>query len=171
MTGVTLAPLPRSETHRVLHLRLPEDQKVFGGDIAETAADPDPETDFHVIEASGAVVGFFKIERPYGTRYDFAPAGALGLRMLQIDAGAQGFGYGRAAFAALPGYLRERYPDRSECWLTVNCRNPRAGHVYLSGGWEDTGELYHGGPAGPQHIMRLSLVPVAGRGLSAPSCA
>lgn len=153
--AVTLGPLPRDRTDLVMHLTLPEDQQVFGGDIRETAADTDPEVDFHVIRAGGDIVGFFKIERAYGARYDFAPEGALGLRMLQVDTGAQGLGIGSAAFAALPGYLATQYPGRDECWLTVNCRNPRARHVYLKGGWEDTGALYHGGAAGPQHIMRL----------------
>lgn len=77
--------------------------------------------------------------------------------MLQIDASEQGRGLGKALFAALPRYLSQRYPDRAECWLTVNCRNPRARHVYLTGGWEDTGALYLDGGAGPQHIMRLRL--------------
>lgn len=41
--------------------------------------------------------------------------------------------------------------------LTVNARNPAARAVYLAGGFADTGELYLGGPAGPQHVMRLPL--------------
>ncbi|MDF4902775.1 GNAT family N-acetyltransferase, partial [Vibrio parahaemolyticus] len=28
---------------------------------------------------------------------------------------------------------------------------------YLKAGFEDTNELYHGGPVGPQHIMRQPL--------------
>lgn len=155
--AIEIAPLPRSERAAVLHIRLPPDQQVFGGDIAVESADTDPETDFHVLRHEGKVTGFFKIERAYGARYDFAPRGALGLRMLQIDAGAQGKGLGRALFSALPGYLAQHYPAARECWLTVNCRNTRARHVYLTGGWEDTGALYLGGDAGPQHVMRLVL--------------
>ena len=142
----------------MLHIRLPADQQVFGGDIAVESADTDPETDFHVLRHEGQIVGFFKIERPYGARYDFAPNGALGLRMLQIDASVQGKGLGNALFAALPAYLAREYPSASECWLTVNCRNTRARHVYLTAGWEETGALYHGGGAGPQHILRLDLM-------------
>jgi len=154
---IEITPLPRDAVRQAMHIRLPPEQQVFGGDIATEAADPDPEVDFHVLRLGGDIVGFFKIERPYGDRYDFAPPGALGLRMLQIDAAHQGQGLGKALFAALPAYLAQHYPDRSECWLTVNTRNPGARHVYLSGGWDDTGALYHGGGAGPQHIMRLPL--------------
>ena len=154
---IEIAPLPKSDRAAVLHITLPPDQQIFGGDIAVESADDDPETDFHVLRHAGRIAGFFKIERAYGARYDFAPEGALGLRMLQIDASAQGKGLGKALFAELPDYLSATYPRAAECWLTVNCRNPRARHVYLTGGWEDTGELYLDGGAGPQHIMRLIL--------------
>lgn len=154
---IEIAPLPKSDRAAVLHIRLSPDQQVFGGDIAVESADTDPETDFHVLRHEGRIVGFFKIERAYGARYDFAPDWALGLRMLQIDTSAQGKGLGRALFAALPAYLARLYPDRAECWLTVNCRNRRARHVYLTGGWEDAGGLYLDGGAGPQHIMKLVL--------------
>lgn len=98
---------------------------------------------------------FFKIDRGMG-RNDFARAGELGLRGLLVGAQYQGLGYGTAAFAALPAYLAERY-DSVSVVLTVNCRNTLAHHVYVRGGWIDEGELYLGGRAGPQHVLRLPL--------------
>lgn len=58
---------------------------------------------------------------------------------------------------ALPSYLNESYPERSAVYLTVNCRNVAAYQCYLKAGFQDTGNLYHGGPAGPQHIMMLHV--------------
>lgn len=154
---IALTPLPRESADEVLHFTLPPEQEQFAGPIAELVADDDPNRDFHVLRVDGAAVGFFKVERGYGRSHDFAPEEALGLRMLLIDQARQGAGLGKALFALLPGYLRTRYPGSEAIWLTVNCRNPRARHVYLSGGWTDTGALYHGGGLGPQHIMRLDL--------------
>ncbi len=105
----------------------------------------------------GEVVGFFKTDRDYAKRHDFAPPGIPGLRGMLIGAQYQGKGYGRAVMAALPAYLAGVFPGKSAILLTVNCTNPLARHVYLAGGWRDTGALYQGGRTGPQHILQLDL--------------
>ena len=38
-----------------------------------------------------------------------------------------------------------------------NLRNTAAIRAYIKAGIEDTGDIYSGGIAGPQHIMRLQL--------------
>jgi hypothetical protein len=58
---------------------------------------------------------------------------------------------------ALPNYLSEAYPNHLNIFLTVNCQNSTAKDLYLKGGFEDTNNLYHGGAAGPQHIMVRSI--------------
>lgn len=154
---ITLAPLSRDDLDAVRGLRPLPEQEPFSGTGAQIASDPREAIDFHGIFDGDRLVGVFKIDRAYEDGQSFADPGAWGLRGMLIDAGAQGKGVGKSAFAKLPGYLRGQYPDLDSLWLTVNCKNPAARHVYLRGGWEDTGELYHGGRAGPQHILRLSL--------------
>ena len=41
--------------------------------------------------------------------------------------------------------------------LSVNVRNPVAIRTYARAGFADTGELYLGGTAGPQHVFELWL--------------
>ena len=56
--------------------------------------------------------------------------------------------------------LRHRHRDRHLLVLTVNVANPAAIAAYLRAGFVDTGELFHGGSAGAQHIMLHTLRPV-----------
>lgn len=144
-----------SDVQDVLHLELAPEQSDFVGPIAEMVQEIDPQIDFHVIRAGDEVVGFFKIDRGMD-RNDFAHPAELGLRGLLVGAQYQGLGYGSAAFAALPRYLAGIY-DSDSAVLTVNCRNTLAHHVYLRAGWVDDGELFLGGRAGPQHVLRLAL--------------
>nr|WP_306467350.1 GNAT family N-acetyltransferase [Limimaricola sp. G21655-S1] len=132
-------------------------QEQFSGSAAAILADPRESVAFHVILSGGVPVGLFKTDSDYEDGRHLAEAGAWGLRGVMIDARAQGRGIGRAAFAALPPYLRRGHPGLRRIWLTVNCRNPVARRVYLRGGWIDDGVLYHNGSAGPQHVMRLEL--------------
>ncbi|QQA41801.1 GNAT family N-acetyltransferase [Pelagovum pacificum] len=157
MSGVSLRPLPRTEVASVHHLELPEVQMPFAGRMTDiTVGDPE-DVDYHAVEAEDAVIGFFKIDTAYRERLGFGGPEDLGFRFFLIDHRYQGRGYAKAVMAALPDYLRQHYPGRSVVWLTVNLKNHRAYQIYLSAGWEDTGDQYEGGPSGPQHVMRLSL--------------
>ncbi|WP_417263581.1 GNAT family N-acetyltransferase [Celeribacter sp.] len=156
-SGLTITPLPRSALHRVAGFSLPPEQAQFSGLPVETMRDAPEDRDGHVIEEGGTPVGFFAIDRSYAESHEFAEPGALGLRMFLIDHKAQGRGIASKACATLKTYLAETYPERSLCYLTVNCRNPHARKAYLNGGFTDTGALYHGGGFGPQHILRLDL--------------
>ncbi|MGU3192760.1 GNAT family N-acetyltransferase, partial [Vibrio cholerae] len=84
----------------------------------------------------------------------FCPSDGLGLRFFVIDKSQQGKGLGTKAVKALFDYLKKSYPSFKSVYLTVNCQNQAARTCYLKGGFEDNGERYLGGPAGPQHIMR-----------------
>jgi RimJ/RimL family protein N-acetyltransferase len=53
--------------------------------------------------------------------------------------------------------VRRDFPRARTLVLTVNVRNPAARAVYVRGGFVDAGELYLGGSAGPQHVLRLHL--------------
>ncbi|MCB2110114.1 MAG: GNAT family N-acetyltransferase [Defluviimonas sp.] len=154
---ITIAPLPRDRTEEVLHLELGPGQGAFVHPIADMVTEATPGVAFHVIRDGDLAVGFFKTDCGYCERHDFAPKGAPGLRGFLIGFQYQGRGYGRAAMRALPAYLRRLLPDAEAVYLTVNCANPVARHAYVSGGWEDTGTLYHGGSSGPQAVLRLAL--------------
>lgn len=41
--------------------------------------------------------------------------------------------------------------------LTVNIRNESAKSMYIKCGFKDVGELYYGGPSGPQNILRYNI--------------
>jgi RimJ/RimL family protein N-acetyltransferase len=66
-------------------------------------------------------------------------------------------GYGMAAMSAIRDLMRREHPDVAELVLTVNCRNTAAISTYLKAGFRDTGEIYHGGNSGPQHVFYLPL--------------
>lgn len=116
----------------------------------------------HLILDDGIVVGFFLLDINYLSSLNLGIAtvslsSALGIRALLIGGEFQGRGLATQMLRALPSYLNESYPERSAVYLTVNCRNVAAYQCYLKAGFQDTGNLYHGGPAGPQHIMMLHV--------------
>ena len=112
---------------------------------------------FLIIE-NDKVVGFFLLDLSYSETYNFGNEKALGIRSLLIDHRSQGKGIATQAIKLLPDYVRSNYPDFQALELTVNCRNKAAYHCYSKCGFADTGKLYLGGPAGPQHIMQRDIV-------------
>ena len=146
-----------ADWHLVEHLAVVPEQNAFVSTMAELYEVAAPEFHFHAILDRADVVGFFNLDVSYGDRREFAEPGELGLRSFFIDSRQQGKGYGKAACQALGGYLKRHYPDYPSIVLTVNCRNPGAYRIYQAAGFEDTGKLFHGGEAGPQHIMRMPL--------------
>ncbi|WP_217516109.1 GNAT family N-acetyltransferase [Vibrio metschnikovii] len=108
----------------------------------------------HLIIENDQVVGFFVLDLSYSDAYSFSDPKALGVRALLIDHNHQGLGVASRAMNLLPSYVASTYPEFERLQLTVNCRNKAAYNCYLKCGFEDTGNLYLGGPAGPQHIMQ-----------------
>ncbi|MEJ2021921.1 MAG: GNAT family protein [Maritimibacter sp.] len=153
---ISIAPISREDIDRVAHFHLPPEQMQFSAHPLDVMKTPESR-DAHVIYDGEVPVGFFAIDRDYALTHDFTEPGALGLRMLSVNHADQGRGIASEASRLLSSYLHDHYPDRQQCYLTVNCRNPGAYRAYEKGGFVDTGELYHGGPVGPQHIMRLQL--------------
>jgi RimJ/RimL family protein N-acetyltransferase len=133
------------------------DQVKYVGTIAELFTEKPAHWNFHVIEVDGEIVGFLNIDTGYASHYDFANESELGLRAFFIGAAHQGKGYGKDAVKVLREYLKDNYTEYNSISLTVNCENLAAYKCYLGGGFEDTGNLYYGGSAGPQHIMRMSI--------------
>ncbi len=81
----------------------------------------------------------------------------LTLLSFMIDARQQGKGYASRSLAQLPDLARQSFPYVQSIGLSVNCRNKAAYRLYEKNGFRDIGELYHGGSAGPQHIMVMDL--------------
>nr|WP_223115799.1 GNAT family protein [Paracoccus amoyensis] len=149
--------MAKDDPSPVAHIAVHPEQEPFCGTIAGHFAENEPACDFHQIQRGGVAVGFFKIDRAYHERYDFAGATDLGLRGVMIDASEQGRGTGTAAMAALRSYLSGSYPDFSAVYLTVNMVNPAAITAYRKAGFVDTGGIWPHGRMGPQHVMRMHL--------------
>jgi ribosomal protein S18 acetylase RimI-like enzyme len=80
------------------------------------------------------------------------------LLSFMIDAKQQGKGFGSHILSKLAEVASTSFPGAHSIGLTVNCRNSHAYRLYEKNGFRDFGELYHGGSAGPQHIMILDLL-------------
>ncbi|OOE69627.1 GNAT family N-acetyltransferase [Salinivibrio sp. IB868] len=157
LTEINVAPLTDADIDGVRQVSLHDQQVKFAGTADEFLAEDSETIHRHVIERAGKIVGFFKLDTDYASQYDFCPPKTLGLRMFVVDARYQGQGLGTGAVKALLAYLPVDYRDFNWVYLTVNCRNPVAKTCYQKGGFTDTGELYWGGAAGPQHIMFAAL--------------
>lgn len=158
MMAVTLSPLGTGDFARVAHIHVAPAQVKFSGTVAQAFEANEPGVDFHAIWTEGRTTGFFKIDRAYAKSHHFARPGELGLRAFLIDRQAQGQGIATAAVRTLDTYLPRHYPDARSVVLTVNMSNPAAKACYRKGGFTDTGEIYEGGMAGPQLVMRMPLV-------------
>ncbi|EAQ64337.1 hypothetical protein MED121_04438 [Marinomonas sp. MED121] len=150
---ITIERLNESHLEDVRQVSLADEQVKFAGTAEEFLEDGSDFIHLHVIKHDGVLVGFFKIDTAYSDSYTFCQQNALGLRAFVIDVNQQGKGIGTGAVKALFTYLKQRYSGFDLIYLTVNCKNPGAKMCYLKGGFEDTGEQYLGGEAGPQYIM------------------
>jgi RimJ/RimL family protein N-acetyltransferase len=156
--GVELSPLRPELRAAVLALRVAPGQERYSGTPALTvpAADREPGREHVVILRDGAPVGYFQLDTAGVPGAPKAPE-ILGLRGFLIDISVQGQGVATAALARLAPYVRERFPDHRTVALTVNLTNPAAIAVYRRAGFVETGAIYHGGTAGPQHVMLLAV--------------
>lgn len=149
--------LGAEDAPRVAHLTLRPGQDQFTAVPAQRLAALRPGEDPWGVLWDDVLAGFLIIDRYYSSQYDFAHSGEPGLRSVLIDAARQGEGIGTAAMEALPALMQAEYPQARSLVLTVNRQNPGALAVYLRAGFVDTGTLFLGGRAGPQHILRMPL--------------
>ena len=149
-----LVPVPPDGPLReqVLRLAPTPEQEVFSGRAEQTLrlAERDPDRVPYTLVEDGVPVGFLVLDRSAG-------GDELLLRGFFVDAAAQGRGVATRMVALLPDRVRADFPGVRTVRLTVNVRNPVARAVYLRGGFADHGELFLGGSAGPQHVLRLDL--------------
>ncbi|QQQ01105.1 GNAT family N-acetyltransferase [Lysobacter enzymogenes] len=143
-------------------LQVAPEQLPFVGDTAYNLEQTrlDPHSEAMAVLVGERVVGFYRLDFSVDAIAGRALGEpSVGLRAYAIDRREQGRGYGTAAMRACVEDLRLRHPQRRLLALTVNVRNLAAIAAYRKAGFADTGELYHGGSAGPQHLMLLRLAP------------
>jgi GNAT superfamily N-acetyltransferase len=82
---------------------------------------------------------------------------ACWLDSFMVARDCQGQGYAKTILNQLPDTLSKFFPDIRQLNLTVNFRNHGARALYTKCGFENTGDVYWGGPAGPQHILTKTI--------------
>jgi RimJ/RimL family protein N-acetyltransferase len=157
---IRVAPVTPELRPALLQLRVTAPQRDFVSDIEPSLEDAErcPGSMPMAIVRNGEPVGYYRIETHAHT---IAGIGfdrpALGLRSFFIDRRWQGQGLAGLALTALFGDLVERHPHVQLLVLLVNCRNLAALRLYLRAGFVDSGQLYHGGRSGPQHLLWRAL--------------
>ena len=143
-----------SHIDTIRKVSIKDEQLRFACTADEFLQDGSETTHLHVIKQGNLIIGFFKLDIAYSASYPFCPADGIGFRTFVIDQAQQGKGLGTIAVKSLFDYLKISYSSFTSVYLTVNFENPAARACYLKGGFEDIGEQYLGGSAGPQQIMR-----------------
>ncbi|MEZ9865221.1 N-acetyltransferase family protein [Vibrio breoganii] len=154
---IEIERLNSSHIPSIKGIKLSEESIKFASTADDFLLDGSDTTHLCVIKKEGMVVGFFKLDTAYASTYRFCPKNSIGLRTFALDERQQGKGLGTNTVRALSDYLASHYQSHEFVYLTVNCKNPAAIACYRKGGFEDTGELYLGGEAGPQHVMRRKI--------------
>lgn len=141
-------------------LQVAPGQRDYVGDAAFNLlqAQSDPLSEAMAILADDRVIGFYRLDfSPNALTGRASGARSVGLRAFLLDRARQGRGYGPRAARAVCADLQRRHPQRDLLLLLVNCRNRAAIATYRAAGFIDTGELFAGGRAGPQHLMLRGL--------------
>lgn len=138
----------------------------FGDEMLPRAEADPTRFPLAIVTPDDVVVGMLTLDwGPRSRRY--AAADEIGLHGVLVDRRQRGHGYGVAALRALPEVVAREHPQARAIALTVNTRNGAAIAAYRAAGFVDTGELFLGGQAGPQHVMRRSLESFAPTGRAA----
>ncbi len=159
---MTVVPVTSVLREAVLALAPTPEQQPWSGAAVETlpAAEADPgRHPFAILDEQGRAAGFFVLDEAPSPA---DPSADLVLRAFFVDRAHQRRGLGGRALTALPDLVTRRLPHARTVVLTVNVRNQVARGLYLRHGFTDDGELYLGGSAGPQHVLRLVLARPAG---------
>jgi RimJ/RimL family protein N-acetyltransferase len=155
-SSIHVAPVTASLREGVLALRVHAEQYAFVSPIDASLADAEQShgsTPMAILHGD-VPVGFYRIEHDAATVAGRAFAmPALGLRSFFIGLPWQGRGFATAALEAIFADVAIRHSSARLLVLTVNCRNLAALALYRRTGFVDSGELYHGGRSGPQHLM------------------
>ena len=160
LPAIRVVPVTPELHPALLQLCVTTPQRDFVGDIATSLGDSAGCTSSApmAILRGDTPVGYYRIEANAGSvcGRDFDRP-TIGLRSFFIDHRWQRQGLASQALTALVADLSLRHPTARLLILLVNCRNLPALRLYLRAHFVDTGELYHGGRAGPQHLLWRAL--------------
>jgi len=154
---ITIRKAKFKDYARLMEIRVANEQRDFVTDFNTLFEHRTPDHEFYVINDGKEILGFFMLDKSYARQYTFARSKELGLRNLVVDQQHQRKGYAKQALNRLFPYLYGAYPDFDTLGLTVNKKNQAAHDLYLKAGFSDTDIIYHGGDAGPQHVLRKPI--------------
>ena len=155
---VTVERVGASNRDDVVGLEVAEEHLSYVSPVAQMLEEGGEAIAAYAIRAGGEIVGFFRLDFDRHRVSQYAGGGSkCGLRGYLIGNGYQGRGHGQAAIPAIRDLLRKEHPEVPELVLTVNRRNAAGISSYLKAGLQNTGEIYHGGNSGPQHVFSLPL--------------
>ena len=156
---VALRPVGADLRDGVLGLAPAPAQARFSGVAVDTlpAAERHPTRRPVAILRRGETVGFFALDDADPICGYAAPGPSVALRAFFVDRRVQRQGIASAALLALPGFVRDAYPEARSIVLTVNVSNPVASVLYERSGFVDTGRLHTGAVTGPQRVLVLDL--------------
>ena len=141
--AITLRELNRDTWEECVDLDVAEHQRNFVSSNLVSLAEAQfyPGTVCRAVYADEVMVGFVM----YGPDAEYAPdeQGAYAFVRLMIDQHHQGKGYGRAAFAAVIDAI-ENIPKSRVLYTSYDPENTRAGHLYESMGFQQTGRVLDG---------------------------
>jgi RimJ/RimL family protein N-acetyltransferase len=158
--AIRVVPVTPEWRPPLLQLCVTAEQRDFVSDIAPSLEDAErcPGSTPMVILRNEEPVGYYRIESHAASiaerEYDRP---AVGLRSFFIDHQWQGQGLATRALTVAIEDLSARHPQAQLLVLLVNCRNLAALRLYLRAHFVDTGQLYHGGRAGSQHLLWRDL--------------
>jgi ribosomal protein S18 acetylase RimI-like enzyme len=158
--AIRVVPVDDALRPKLLGLHVLPVQRGWVGAIADLLADVAlcPDSEAMAILRGDTPVGYYRVEAtPRSvTGRDLEPP-SLGLRGFFIDAAWQGRGLGQLALQAMFADLARRRPWARQLVLMVDRSNHAALRLYQRAGFDDSGELYHGGRSGPQHLLLRPL--------------
>jgi GNAT superfamily N-acetyltransferase len=158
--AIRVVPVDDALRPKLLGLHVLPVQGGWVGAIADLLADVArcPGSEAMAILHADRPIGYYRIEataRSVTGRDLELPS--LGLRGFFIDAAWQGQGLGRRALQAMFADLARRHPWARQLALMVDRNNHAALRLYQRVGFDDSGELYHGGRSGPQRLLLRPL--------------
>lgn len=132
---------------RVRGLAITPQQIEFAGTVdraiaASEAADADAVAGLAILR-QGQPVGFVVLSRGAALPA-WAPAHAVALTAMRIEASLQGQGLGRAALLAVEGWLRTHWPEATAMALCVDDENQAGRRAYAKAGYGEYAEPQQG---------------------------
>jgi len=141
-----------------IDVRMSPEQMQFTSPVERALARMQFDEKAFVIYDEDIAVGFFTLKPSHSDAVEELRSDTrLTLQSFMIDERRQARGYAKRALGQLPALARQYFANIESIGLSVNCRNEIAYRLYQKNGFLDTGELYYGGSAGPQHVMLMEI--------------